>query len=112
MLILDQPALNRKRLKAEKLIDSNVLELLIRVQVDAGCSRTLTEDSSNESIPTWDSTAAMSLMVHLESTFGTEFEAGEIAALTSIAGIRCFLRDKGAGVVDSASGSANGGDLW
>jgi len=36
---LDQPAFNRNRLKAEKLIDSKVLEQLIRVQVDAGCSR-------------------------------------------------------------------------
>ena len=36
---LDQPAFNRDRLKAEKLIDSKVLEQLIRVQVDAGCSR-------------------------------------------------------------------------
>jgi hypothetical protein len=34
---LDQPAFNRFRLKAEKLIDSKVLEL-IRVQADAGCS--------------------------------------------------------------------------
>ena len=31
--------LNRNRLKAEKLIDSRVLEQLIRVQKDAGCSR-------------------------------------------------------------------------
>ena len=37
---LDQPAFNRTRLKAEKLIDSKVLEQLIRVQEDAGCSRT------------------------------------------------------------------------
>jgi len=32
---LDQPAFSRKRLKAEKLIDSKVLEQLIRVRVDA-----------------------------------------------------------------------------
>jgi hypothetical protein len=32
---LDQPAFNRDRLKAEKLIDSKVLEQLIRVQADA-----------------------------------------------------------------------------
>ena len=37
-LPLDQPAFNRDRLKAEKLIDSKVLEQLIRVQADAGCS--------------------------------------------------------------------------
>jgi hypothetical protein len=35
---LDQPAFDRKRLKAEKLIDSKALEQLIRVQEDAGCS--------------------------------------------------------------------------
>jgi hypothetical protein len=33
-------AFNRFRLKAEKLIDSKVLEQLIRVQEDASCSRT------------------------------------------------------------------------
>ena len=32
---LDQPAFNRKRLKAEKLIDSKALEQLIRVHLDA-----------------------------------------------------------------------------
>ena len=40
---LDQPAFNRDRLKAEKLIDSKVLEQLIRVQVDAGCSSSLSD---------------------------------------------------------------------
>ena len=35
---LDQPAFNRNRLKAEKLIDSKVLEQLIRAEADAGCS--------------------------------------------------------------------------
>ena len=37
--ISNQPAFNRNRLKAEKLINSNVLEQLVRVQADAGCSR-------------------------------------------------------------------------
>ena len=35
---LDQPAFNRNRLNAEKLIDSMILEQLDRVQSDAGCS--------------------------------------------------------------------------
>ena len=46
---LDQPAFNRDRLKAEKLIDSKVLEQLIRVQVDAGCSRAYAPDHSAHS---------------------------------------------------------------
>jgi hypothetical protein len=33
--VLDQPAFNRNRLKAEKLIDPKVLEQLISVQMDA-----------------------------------------------------------------------------
>ena len=37
--LLDQPAFDRNRLKAEKLIDSKVLEQLIRAQIGAGCSR-------------------------------------------------------------------------
>ena len=36
--MLDQPAFNRNRLKAEKLIASNVLEQLVRVQADAAVS--------------------------------------------------------------------------
>ena len=41
---LDQPAFNRNRLKAEKLIDSKVLEQLIRVQADAGCASVASRD--------------------------------------------------------------------
>jgi hypothetical protein len=35
---IDQPAFNRYRLKAEKLIDAKVPEQLIRVKMDAGCA--------------------------------------------------------------------------
>ena len=38
-VMLDRPAFDRTRLKAEKSIGSKVLEQLIRVQVDAGCSK-------------------------------------------------------------------------
>ncbi len=41
-LAQDQRAFNRDRLKAQKLIDSKVLEQLIRVQTDAGRSTALT----------------------------------------------------------------------
>ena len=41
-LTQDQRAFNRNRLKAQKLIDSKLLEQLIRVQTDAGCSTALT----------------------------------------------------------------------
>src|SRR5208337_341548 len=37
--LLDQPAFNRNRLQAEKLIDFKMLEQLTRVQIDSGCSR-------------------------------------------------------------------------
>jgi UDP-N-acetyl-D-mannosaminuronic acid transferase (WecB/TagA/CpsF family) len=50
--ILDQPAFNRDRLKAEKLIDSKVLEQLIRVQGDAGCSSASQEEEVVEEILT------------------------------------------------------------
>jgi hypothetical protein len=35
-ILLDEPAFNRSRLMAEKLIDSKVLGRLIRVPMDAG----------------------------------------------------------------------------
>jgi acyl carrier protein len=55
----------------------------------------LTDDSSPETIASWDSAAGMSLMVLLEETYGVFFEAEEIGRLTSVGAIRGMLREKG-----------------
>jgi acyl carrier protein len=55
----------------------------------------LSEDSSTETIASWDSHAGMSLIVLLEETYGIAFEAEEIGELTSVGAIRRMLREKG-----------------
>jgi acyl carrier protein len=62
------------------------------VKTDAA---SLTDDSSPETVATWDSATGMSLMVLLEETYGVFFEAEEIARLTSVGAIRQMLRQKG-----------------
>jgi acyl carrier protein len=59
---------------------------------------TLTEDSSPETVPTWDSLATMRLMVTLEEVFDVTFLAEEVAGLTSLAAVRAILRQKGLAV--------------
>src|SRR5262249_13842286 len=55
----------------------------------------LSDDSSPETIASWDSHAGMSLIVLLEETYGIAFEAEEIGQLTSVGAIRGVLREKG-----------------
>jgi acyl carrier protein len=55
----------------------------------------LTDDSSPETVATWDSAAGMSLIVLLEETYGIFFETEEIGRLTSVGAIRQVLRGKG-----------------
>jgi acyl carrier protein len=60
--------------------------------------QTLTDDSSTETIPTWDSVAGMSLMVLLEETYDVAFEAEDVAMLTSVGAVRRLLREKGVAI--------------
>jgi acyl carrier protein len=61
-------------------------------------ARTLTEDSSPETVGAWDSLATMRLMVTLEEVFDVTFLAEEVAGLTSVAAVRAILRQKGVAV--------------
>jgi acyl carrier protein len=61
-------------------------------------ARTLTEDSSPETVSAWDSLATMRLMVALEEVFNVTFLAEEVAGLTSVAAVRAILRQKGVAV--------------
>jgi acyl carrier protein len=61
-------------------------------------AETLTDDSSTETIPTWDSVAGTSLMVLLEETYDIAFEAEELAMLTSVGAVRRMLREKGVAI--------------
>jgi acyl carrier protein len=57
-------------------------------------AESLNDDSSSETIASWDSHASMSLVVLLEETYGITFEAEEINGLSSIGAIREMLREK------------------
>jgi acyl carrier protein len=51
-------------------------------------------DLTQLSIARWDSLAMVQLITELQSTFGVEFELGEIEHLTSYAEIRAALLNK------------------
>jgi acyl carrier protein len=87
----------RWRLSVTNVDQADSLYLLLAEVLDVPAS-TLTEDSSPNDIPTWDSVASMTLMLMLEETFGITFVAEEIAMLTSVRATRKILRDKGAAV--------------
>jgi acyl carrier protein len=76
------------------------IDQLVRLVAEAlnVSAETLTEDSSTETVPTWDSVAGMSLMVLLEETYDIAFEAEELAMLTSVGAVRRMLREKGAAI--------------
>jgi acyl carrier protein len=61
-------------------------------------AETLTDESSTETIPTWDSVAGVSLMVLLEQIYDIAFEAEELAMLTSVGAVRRMLREKGVAI--------------
>ena len=79
--------------------ESSIDQLLTLIAEALNVSpRTLTDDSSTETIPTWDSVAGMSLMVLLEETYDVAFEAEDVAMLTSVGAVRRLLREKGVAI--------------
>jgi len=54
-----------------------------------------TDAASPESIPQWDSLAALNLVLALEEEFGVKLSAREIVAMRSIAAAKTVLRRKG-----------------
>lgn len=62
------------------------------LEIDPG---TLTDASSPESVPAWDSLAVMDLVGSIEDTFGIELTTGEIMQMRTLGDIRTILRGKG-----------------
>jgi acyl carrier protein len=54
----------------------------------------LTDDSSPDSLPSWDSVAHLNLVVALEEAFGVAFSPEETMELTSVRLIRLMLDEK------------------
>jgi acyl carrier protein len=55
---------------------------------------TLTDDSSPKDVATWDSLAAMNLVVAIETKFGTKLSAREIMSMRTIGLSRSILKKK------------------
>ena len=55
----------------------------------------LSEDSSPDNTPTWDSLASMSLVAAIEEAFGVELSTKDIVTMRSIKLARMVLRRKG-----------------
>lgn len=54
----------------------------------------LTDDSSPDSLPSWDSVTHLNLVVSLEESFGVAFSPEETMELTSLRLIRLMLDEK------------------
>lgn len=58
----------------------------------------ITEDSSPDSIPTWDSASHIHLILAVESEFGVELSPDDVIEMLSVRLIRMILGDLGASV--------------
>lgn len=54
-----------------------------------------TDAASPETIPQWDSLAALNLVLALEEEFGVKLSAREIVSMRSLAAAKSVLRGKG-----------------
>lgn len=55
----------------------------------------LDENSSSDTIPSWDSLAIINLVCELEQTFSVQFDVLEIADFRNISIIKSILMEKG-----------------
>jgi acyl carrier protein len=55
----------------------------------------VTEDSSNQTLPEWDSLGHITLVLELETRYGVSLSAEEALALTSVKAIKQTLRERG-----------------
>ena len=58
-------------------------------------SATVSEASSQDTIPKWDSLGIINLVTELEQVFGVQFEILEIADFRNVAIIKSILTEKG-----------------
>jgi acyl carrier protein len=55
----------------------------------------LSDESSPENVPRWNSLAAVNLILAIEEEFGIKLNTREIGSMRSIAAVRNMLRAKG-----------------
>lgn len=74
-------------------MSSRVIELFAEVLAVEPSS--ITDDTSPDNTPQWDSLAAMNLVSAIEDTFEVELSTRDIMAMRSVALVRQVLRAKG-----------------
>lgn len=75
----------------------NNQERLLRVFADVlqADASTLNDDSSPDTIQSWDSLAVVNLVMELEQEFGVEFDILEIADFRTVGIVKGILGEKG-----------------
>jgi acyl carrier protein len=56
---------------------------------------TLTDETTAQDIPAWDSVAHINLMFSIEQAFGVQFSGNELAQFKNIGELKAFLKSKG-----------------
>jgi acyl carrier protein len=69
---------------------AQVFALVLKVPAEQ-----LSDDTSPDDTPSWDSLAAMELVSQIEATFGVELSTREIMKMRSLGLARTLLRGKG-----------------
>lgn len=69
---------------------AQVFALVLKVPAER-----LSDDTSPDDTPSWDSLAAMELVSQIEATFGVELSTREIMKMRSLGLARAMLRAKG-----------------
>lgn len=70
---------------------AQVFAVVLKVPAEA-----LSDETSPENTPSWDSLAAMELVSQIEETFGVQLSTREIMKMRSLGLARAMLRSKGA----------------
>ncbi|MEO8448395.1 MAG: acyl carrier protein [Gemmatimonadota bacterium] len=55
----------------------------------------VTDQTSNETLPEWDSLGHITLVIELEATYAVSLSAEETLTLTSVAAIKRLLEERG-----------------
>ena len=55
----------------------------------------ISDATSSESIPTWDSLGQITLLIELESAYGVSFSAEEALGMSDVGAIKRMLRERG-----------------
>jgi acyl carrier protein len=77
------------------LLHERVEDVFRDVFADPGIS--LTDDTTADDIPQWDSLQHVVLLFNLEQAFGVQFAGSEVEQLRNVGDLKRLLAEKGAG---------------